>query len=614
MNRRNFIGGLTVMVLLLLSLGGFGVVATRDLTTDVERIIAGNYDAIRHVRELRAGLMRINTRYLHGKTAGQLPAGQGPFDVESAALRERIDALRRASALPGEIELVDRVETLADDYLRHYRQLFFVGPRDTARFTALSDAIAGGTEAIAQLTQELAELNERAIFARRDAAAARGRRLGRLALGLAGVSLAVGLYLSVRLTRGVFAPLRRLRDSIRQLRERRFDAVAPVEGGEELAQIAGAFNGMAGELRAYAAESDQRATEASRTSRAILEALPYPVYIADADYAVQLMNPRAERLSAALQIPGALPGAVRKCIDDAAALGRELVGDDLRRAVELPESGEPGAPVPTYLPQVFRMAAAPGATAGWAVLLVDVTQLRQFDQAKTKAISTLGHEVKTPVTSIRMTLHLLLEEKIGPLTADQRELVAAGRDDCERLLAVLQALLELARFESGRVPMKLVPTPPADLLAQAEAMHGSYVRGSEATVMTEGDVAALPPVQADALHVVRVLGNFVSNAVKYRTPGTPVALRAERRADGFVRLSVRNRTARPLSEAEQMKIFDPFYRRAEEHGEGAGLGLTICREIALAHGGRAGVFCDGGQVEFYLDLRIAAAAAGHGAA
>jgi len=88
-------------------------------------------------------------------------------------------------------------------------------------------------------------------------------------------------------------------------------------------------------------------------------------------------------------------------------------------------------------------------------------------------------------------------------------------------------------------------------------------------------------------------------------------LRAELRADGFVRLSVRNRTQRPLSEAEQARVFDPFYRRAGEGAEGTGLGLTICREIAAAQNGRVGVWAGDDQVDFYLDLRSVASPSPH---
>lgn len=611
MKRWNFVSGLTVILLLLLVLSGYCVWTARGLTTDLERIIADNYDTIRAVRDMRTAMTHINARYLTARSIAKIGSSQGTFEVESVVILERLDTIRRSSSEPGEAAQVERMRTLITEYLANYRELFLLTPLETERFSVLLDALARGTEDIGEFAQGIVEMNERAIFARRDAAVARGRRFGWTALGIAAFSLIVYIYTSVRMTQGVFQPLRRLRDSIQQVRARQFDALAPLEGGEELKQIATSFNQMAGELRAYLAESDQRVVEANRLSRAILEALPYPIYIVDEEFKVKLKNPRAIALSAALKISGHLPAAVRKCIDEAAALGSELVGDDLHRAVEIPLPDAPPGPTPTFLPQVFRMAAAPGTTSGWAVLLMDATKLRQFDQAKTKAIATLGHEVKTPVTSIRMTLHLLLEEKIGALTPDQRELVEAGRDDCERLLVVLQALLELARFEGGRIEMNLSPTAPADLLAQAEAMHGGVFRGSATPFAAEPAPATLPLVQADVIHVVRVLGNFLSNAAKYRTPGTRVTLRAEERADGFVRLSVRNQTQRPLSESEQTHVFEPFYRRTGESAEGTGLGLTICREIAVKHGGRVGVWSEGDQVEFFLDLRITPAATFH---
>ncbi len=456
-------------------------------------------------------------------------------------------------------------------------------------------------------TAQLLSTNEAAVVERRAAVARKAQQVSTVAIGMALLSLGIYIWTSIRLSRGLVQPLSTLRDSLGKVGQRQFDLVVPLQAGGELAQVATTFNQMAGELRTYFAETDRQVTEANRVSRAILDALPYPVYIVDDDYAVRLMNPRAETLSAALNISGALPGAVRKSIDEAAALGCELVGDDLHRAVEIPlPNGPPGTP-PTYLPQVFRLAATPGARTGWAVLLLDVTKLRHFALAKTKAISTLGHEVKTPMTSIRMALHLLLEEKLGALTPDQRELLAAGRDDCERLLTVLQALLELARFESGGVAMRLSPVPPAELLAQADAMHGENLRRRGVTLITVPLSPGLPAVQADAIQVVRVLGNFLSNAVKYGTPGQPVSVRADLRAEGFVRMSVRNRTERPLTESDQTRVFDPFYRRPGEGAEDTDLGLAICREIAAAHGGRVGVWANGGEIDFYLDLRIVTA-------
>jgi NtrC-family two-component system sensor histidine kinase KinB len=603
MNRWSFAGGLTVTLLLLLMLSGFCVWATRGLTDEMNSLINRDYDTIRSIRELRSVFTRINAQCLAVQDVAGLGGTRKVFAQERQAAEKRLRQVERNAEGTGEHELVARLNAQAQGYFAAYDELFALKTREGKRQDELNRLITSLTGDIGTVADQIVDLNENAITVRHDAAVQRGQNVTLVAMGFAILSLGIYVLTSLRLTRGIYEPLGRLRDSIQLVRARRFDTMVPVEGGEELSQIAESFNEMALELQRYINETDERALAANRICRAILEALPYPVYIVDGNFAVRQMNPRAEALSRALNISGVLPGEVRRQIDTAAAVNRDQVSDDIRRVVHLnPEGREKGE---DYLPQVFRMAGAFGADDGWAVLLVAVTRLRENIETKTKALATLGHEVKTPVTGIRMSLHLMLEEKLGPLNDNQRELLEVARNDCERLLAVLQALLELARLETGRTELKLTPQAPTDLLSEARMAHGDRVRQFGGTLEVE-TADALPAVLADPLHACRVLGNFLSNAGKYGLPGQTVMLRVQPRDDGYVRFSVLNH-GRPFSEAEQARVFDPFFRRSGEGAEGTGLGLAICREIAVQHGGRVGVFCPAGTslIEFYLDLRIA---------
>lgn len=603
MNRWSFAGGLTVTLLLLLVLSGFCIWATRGLTDDMSSIINRNYDTIRNVRELRSALTRLNAQCLAVPDVAGLGPTVNAFRQEREVAEKRVRQIERNADGMTEHELVDRLIALAQGYFAAYDEMFALKPRAEERRLQLGRVITSLTGDVGNVADQLVDLNENAIIARQDAAVHRGQNITIVAMGFAIFSLGIYVLTSMRLTRGIYEPLQRLRDSIQLMGARRFDTLVPIEGGGELKQIAASFNTMARELQRYIGETDERAVAANRICRAILETLPYPVYIVDDSFAVRQTNPRADALSRALGIPGVLPGEVRRQIDAAVAENRDLVSDDLQRAVRLP--GAEGGPGEDYLPQIFRMAGAFGEADGWAVLLMDITRLRRSVEAKTKALATLSHEVKTPVTGIRMTLHLLLEEKLGAVNADQRELLEVARNDCERLLAVLQALLELARLEMGRAELQIGPQAPADLLGEVVAAHGDRVRlgGGQLELDAPAD---LPAVRADPVHAGRVLGNFLSNAGKYGRPGRPVVLRAQARGDGYVRFSVINH-GRPFSEPEQALVFDPFFRRPGENAEGTGLGLAICREIAALHGGRVGVFspADSGLIEFYLDLRQA---------
>ncbi len=102
------------------------------------------------------------------------------------------------------------------------------------------------------------------------------------------------------------------------------------------------------------------------------------------------------------------------------------------------------------LPRVIGMRDEAGQIFGAAVVLQDVTRLRLLDEVKTNLVSTVSHELKTPLTSVRMGLHLLLEERIGALNDKQTELLLAAREDSERLLRMINDLLDLAKLESGK--------------------------------------------------------------------------------------------------------------------------------------------------------------------
>ena len=120
------------------------------------------------------------------------------------------------------------------------------------------------------------------------------------------------------------------------------------------------------------------------------------------------------------------------------------------------------------------------------MVLQDVTKFRLVDQLKSDMVSTVSHELKTPLTSIQMAVHLLLEEVVGPLTPKQVELLLAARQDSDRLLAMVNDLLDLTRIEQGRVRLDLEPVAPADLVG--EAVERFEARARDAGVELKADV------------------------------------------------------------------------------------------------------------------------------
>jgi signal transduction histidine kinase len=237
-------------------------------------------------------------------------------------------------------------------------------------------------------------------------------------------------------------------------------------------------------------------------------------------------------------------------------------------------------------------------------MLVDVTRFRWLDEMKSDVLSTLSHEIRTPLTAIRLVLHLLLEKSVGGLTAAQEEIVTTARNDCERLLKTLNSILDLARMESGKSQLEIRPISATRVVE--ESYYGFYDKAVALSHPLRMEVPeTLPLVCADLERISLVFSNFLSNALKYSYRDTEIVLMARQLNSEFVRFSVIN-SGPGLSEEEQARVFDKFYRGPGQKGEGAGLGLSIARQVAQAHDGRIGVFSElEKKTKFYCDLPIA---------
>jgi signal transduction histidine kinase len=237
----------------------------------------------------------------------------------------------------------------------------------------------------------------------------------------------------------------------------------------------------------------------------------------------------------------------------------------------------------SFLPHILPIRDPYGVTLGAAVLLQDVTRFRLLDQIKSDLVATASHELKTPLTSIRLAHHLLLEEAVGPLTPKQTELLVDARDNAERLLAVVNDLLDLTRLERGREYLDMKPTTPVDVLRPAaEAIRPrAEDKGISVIIVTPDD---LPVVAVDGQRFGHALGNLLDNALTYTERGGQITLSAAQVGDQM-EFSVAD-TGIGIPPEHLPHIFDRFSRIPHQsRGAGTGLGLAIVREIVTAHGG-----------------------------
>jgi NtrC-family two-component system sensor histidine kinase KinB len=244
-----------------------------------------------------------------------------------------------------------------------------------------------------------------------------------------------------------------------------------------------------------------------------------------------------------------------------------------------------------YLARATPVYGEQGGITGATVILQDVTRLHRFDQLKNDLVATVAHEFRTPLTSLRMAIHLCLEQRVGPLTDKQSDLLYAARDDCERLQRIVDELLDLARIQGGRMHLQRRRIAPRMLID--DAINAQHAVASERHVELAAEVApALPELEVDRERIQLVFANLLTNAIRHSPQGSAVHLRSSA-TNGAVRFEVRDQGP-GIAPDQREVIFEKFAQGPASPG-GAGLGLSIAREIVTAHGGQIGVTSEVGR-------------------
>jgi signal transduction histidine kinase len=256
-----------------------------------------------------------------------------------------------------------------------------------------------------------------------------------------------------------------------------------------------------------------------------------------------------------------------------------------------------------FLPRGAPVYETRRVVIGATVILQDVTRLRRFEELKNDLVATVAHEFRTPLTSLRMAVHLCTEQVAGPITDKQAELLHAAREDCDRLQAMVDDLLDLSRIESGRVELFPLPTAVSHLVHSALEAHKQEAAEAGLSLTVE---SALPEarVLADHERIGHVFSNMIVNAIHHTPKGGNVTLGAHA-LNGFMRFAVTD-TGKGISQEYRDRIFEKFFRVPDTEPRGTGLGLYIAREIVRSHGGDIGVESEPGKGSmFWFTVPIA---------
>lgn len=241
--------------------------------------------------------------------------------------------------------------------------------------------------------------------------------------------------------------------------------------------------------------------------------------------------------------------------------------------------------IPNYEEQDDSTLIASSKSAGSVYTLKNITQFKELDEAKTNFIATVSHELKTPLSSIKMSLKLLNDERVGMMNEEQHELLNHIKEDSDRLLKITSELLDLSQVETGNLKLTLAITKPEEIVSYAVDAVKFQAEQKSIQLVLNCD-HNLPNVTADIQKTAWVMVNFLSNALRYSSEKSKVIIDVFQK-DNFIEFSVRD-FGKGIDEKYQKKLFDRYFQVPTDgqNKSGSGLGLAISKDFIEAENGK----------------------------
>jgi two-component system phosphate regulon sensor histidine kinase PhoR len=324
------------------------------------------------------------------------------------------------------------------------------------------------------------------------------------------------------------------------------------------------------------------ATEERERVGAVLNSTADAVLAVDLEGRIAFANVAAERLLARDQ--GELIGRSLAWV-----LPEEQVLEALRSGPERTQTTRV-----EYGRRYLEVTAAPIVGGGdWAALIVchDMTDVKRTEDVRRDFVANVSHELRTPLAALKAVIETLQAGAMEDPEAG-REFLARADGEVDRLVVMVEELLELSRIESGSVDLPRQPLEPAVVISSAAERLRPYAEqsGLELHLEIPGD---LPPVTGDAERLERAIVNLIRNAIEFTPEGGSVSVKAAAE-DGSLDIRVAD-TGVGIPAADRPRVFERFFKASRARGGGTGLGLAIVKHTVEAHGGSVAVESEEGR-------------------
>ena len=405
-----------------------------------------------------------------------------------------------------------------------------------------------------------------------------------------GICILTGLFLLFWLPRSISRPIKELKQGILEIANHNYEKRLEMKGNEEFREVADSFNRMAERLTEYRASTLADILAAKKFLEAIVNSINEPIIGLNTEREILFINNEALNV---LNLKR--ENVIRKSAEELS-----LKNDLLRRLIrELVTPGNKEEPLKIYADNkesYFKASYIPINNTGVGqgephrlgdvILLKNITEFKELDSAKTTFISTISHELKTPISAIMMSLKLLEDARVGAMNDEQKALAESIKESSNRLLEITSELLKMTQVETGKLQLNPKITKPIELIEYA--IKANQVQADRFNCHIEVEYPEkISKLFVDSEKIAWVLTNLLSNAIHY-TPENGRIIIGARQQDHSVEIYVQD-FGKGIDPRYHQSIFDRYFRVPGTKVQGSGLGLAISKDFVEAHGGTLSV-------------------------
>ncbi|MEO5685317.1 MAG: ATP-binding protein [Chitinophagaceae bacterium] len=532
--------GLGFLFIVILSFGILSIYYINRLGNDAENVLKNNHESLVYCNNMLKALEDIPVK------AGAAKAFDSNLQQQEANITE-----------PGEWS--------ATRALRKNFTELIGNPADSSNYPQLRQSI-----------QVINELNQDAIL-RKNTTAHKTAADAKLWLTVIfTVLILVALTFVYNLPGIISGPIARLSEGISEIAKKNYQQRIYLRQEDEFGDLANTFNAMAEKLDEYEHSNLAKIKFEKSRIETIINQMKDGIIGLDENNNVLFLNVVSEKLLGLKEtdITGKYAADVALKND----LMRTLLQEESKKELKIYADNKE-----SYFTKDILDVTNNQVVIGKVIVLRNITPFHELNEAKTNFIATVSHELKTPISSIKMSAQLLTDNRVGTLNTEQGELIKSIRDDADRLLKITGELLNLSQVETGNIQLKLQATAPAFIVEQAIHAIGSQAqqKNIQLKIYVQDN---LPAIQADTEKTSWVLINFLTNAIKYSSEGAAIEIAAYTR-DNKVFCTVRDH-GKGIEEKYLHRIFDRYFKVPGTHERsGTGLGLAISKEFIEAQGG-----------------------------